>query len=148
MNDNDEKHKLWFISDNNLVLPEYLIEFQYITKQEFTNNKICFSENSYCELIDKNKDNEFITPFTIDKFKDKLNNIFNDYSKNISDEYNKKNKNKSKDMLILTANDLDRCELENVKILCCNYFKYNLSCPENKFEDSKNLNLSIQLVFI
>jgi len=26
---NDSKHKLWFILDNNLVLPEYMVEFEY-----------------------------------------------------------------------------------------------------------------------
>lgn len=28
----DPKHKMWFILDNNLVLPEYLVEFEYVLK--------------------------------------------------------------------------------------------------------------------
>ena len=28
--ENDPKHKLWFVMDNNLVLPEYLAEFEYV----------------------------------------------------------------------------------------------------------------------
>ena len=30
MKNDDPKHKLWFIFDNNLVLPEYLVEFDYV----------------------------------------------------------------------------------------------------------------------
>ena len=29
--ENDSKQKLWFVFDNALVLPEYLVEFDYIT---------------------------------------------------------------------------------------------------------------------
>lgn len=28
----DPKHKLWYFMDNNLVLPEYLVEFDYILR--------------------------------------------------------------------------------------------------------------------
>ena len=28
--ESDHKHKLWFIMDNNLVLPEYFAEFEYV----------------------------------------------------------------------------------------------------------------------
>ena len=27
---NDNKNKMWFISENSLVLPEYLVDFDYI----------------------------------------------------------------------------------------------------------------------
>ena len=27
--DQDSKHKMWFIFDNNIILPEYMIEFNY-----------------------------------------------------------------------------------------------------------------------
>jgi hypothetical protein len=30
MKDNDIKHKIWFIMDSNLILPEYFVEFDYI----------------------------------------------------------------------------------------------------------------------
>jgi len=28
--ESDAKHKLWYVMDNNLVLPEYLVEFAYV----------------------------------------------------------------------------------------------------------------------
>jgi hypothetical protein len=27
--DEDSKHKMWFIFDNDIILPEYLVEFDY-----------------------------------------------------------------------------------------------------------------------
>ena len=30
--ESDPKHKLWFVLDNHLVLPEYLAEFEYVSK--------------------------------------------------------------------------------------------------------------------
>jgi hypothetical protein len=32
--ESDPKHKLWFVMDNSLVLPEYLVEFNYILDSE------------------------------------------------------------------------------------------------------------------
>lgn len=37
--ESDPKHKIWFVIDNNLVLPEYLVEFNYILSNE-NQNKI------------------------------------------------------------------------------------------------------------
>ncbi len=31
--ENDQKQRMWFVLDNALVLPEYLVEFEYITTQ-------------------------------------------------------------------------------------------------------------------
>jgi len=45
---NEEKHKLWFIFDNSLVLPEYLVEFQYSTKYEMNNRMITFGSETIC----------------------------------------------------------------------------------------------------
>ena len=35
MKDNESKHKVWFIMDSNLILPEYLIEFDYLMYSNF-----------------------------------------------------------------------------------------------------------------
>ena len=35
MKDNDNKHKIWFIMDSNLILPEYFVEFDYIMNTDF-----------------------------------------------------------------------------------------------------------------
>jgi len=29
--ENDQKQRMWFVLDNALVLPEYLVEFEYIS---------------------------------------------------------------------------------------------------------------------
>jgi len=29
--ENDQKQRMWFVLDNALVLPEYLVEFEYVT---------------------------------------------------------------------------------------------------------------------
>jgi hypothetical protein len=35
MKDNESKHKVWFIMDSSLILPEYLIEFDYLMFSNF-----------------------------------------------------------------------------------------------------------------
>lgn len=42
--ENDPRHKLWFFLDNNLVLPEYLIEFDYIQKNILQNKIADFGD--------------------------------------------------------------------------------------------------------
>ena len=49
MFNNDQKHKLWFILDNNLVLPEYMVEFEYQQKKE-TNNNLIKVGDTLCQL--------------------------------------------------------------------------------------------------
>lgn len=132
----DEKHKLWFIYDNNLVLPEYLIEFNYTMKSELTNKRLNFGNNTDLCFAD-NENEEFITSINMEKYKDNINLIFDNYVKQISEIYNEKNFSKKKGILLLNSNDLERCELDNLKILCLNYFKYSLFCHDNKFKNFK-----------
>ena len=35
MKDNESKHKVWFIMDSSLILPEYLVEFDYLMNCNF-----------------------------------------------------------------------------------------------------------------
>ena len=35
MKDNDSKHKIWFVMDSNLILPEYFVEFDYLMNTNF-----------------------------------------------------------------------------------------------------------------
>lgn len=35
MKDNESKHKVWFIMDSSLILPEYLVEFDYLMSCNF-----------------------------------------------------------------------------------------------------------------
>lgn len=41
--DTESKHKLWFVMDNNLVIPEYLVEYDYILKDSNQNKVADFS---------------------------------------------------------------------------------------------------------
>ena len=38
--DSESRHRMWFIFDNNLILPEYLIEFDYQLFCNLNNEKI------------------------------------------------------------------------------------------------------------
>ena len=40
MGDSTQKHKLWFVLDKNLILPEYLVEFEYTHLKNFDNKLI------------------------------------------------------------------------------------------------------------
>ena len=42
--DAESKHKLWFVMDNNLVIPEYLVEYDYILKDPNQSKIADFSE--------------------------------------------------------------------------------------------------------
>jgi hypothetical protein len=42
--DAESKHKLWFVMDNNLVIPEYLVEYDYVLKDPNQSKVADFSE--------------------------------------------------------------------------------------------------------
>lgn len=37
--ENDQKQRLWFVFDNALVLPEYLVEFDYVANKNQMNHE-------------------------------------------------------------------------------------------------------------
>ena len=43
--ENAANHKMWFVLDNNLVLPEYLVEFEYVRKNPNQNKIADFGEH-------------------------------------------------------------------------------------------------------
>lgn len=53
----EPKHKLWFIIDKNLVLPEYLVEFEYVMEKQ--SNKL-YEFGEEIGFI-KSENDEFIT---------------------------------------------------------------------------------------
>ena len=55
----DPKHKLWFIMDNNLVLPEYFAEFEYVMQSPLQGKLADFG--SAIGILE-NEDDEFIIP--------------------------------------------------------------------------------------
>ena len=44
LKEGDAKHKLWFVLDNSLVLPEYLVEFEYIQNSSKAKKMTDFGE--------------------------------------------------------------------------------------------------------
>lgn len=57
--ENDPKHKLWFVLDNNLVLPEYFAEFEYVMASPLQNKVADFGT---ALGVLENEDDDFITP--------------------------------------------------------------------------------------
>ena len=53
---------MWFVLDNNLVLPEYLVEFDYILANNNQNKIADFGD--HIGVLD-NPDDEFISPKNI-----------------------------------------------------------------------------------
>jgi hypothetical protein len=48
--DDSSKHRLWFIHDHTLILPEYLIYFNYETKEETQSIQSCYIGNTLLTL--------------------------------------------------------------------------------------------------
>ena len=67
-------HKMWFVMDHNLVIPEYLVEYEYILNNENQNRVADFNDS--VALLETN-DDEFISPKNIATFEKDLNNIYN-----------------------------------------------------------------------
>lgn len=63
-----------FFLDNNLVLPEYLVEFDYILRNNLQSKIADFGDN--IGVLD-NMEDEFISPKNIDIYKSEINNIYN-----------------------------------------------------------------------
>jgi len=73
----DPNHKIWFIHDHHLILPEYLIEFEYA--QDLPNGDNVFQFGEKLAFLEK-KDGEFLTPNNYDDYKGIINEIFNELS--------------------------------------------------------------------
>lgn len=79
--DNSRLHKMWFVMDNNLVIPEYLVEYDYILKNPNQNRVADF--NDTIALLETN-DDEFISAKNINTFEKDINNIYNTLVEEIS----------------------------------------------------------------
>lgn len=113
-----------FFLDNNLVLPEYLVEFDYILRNNLQSKIADFGDN--IGVLD-NMEDEFISPKNIDIYKSEINNIYN----TLCDEINNYQFENIEDLnhpnLSIKAQDLERAEINTMKITLLNYFKYCLS---------------------
>lgn len=72
---------MWFVMDHNLVIPEYLVEYDYILKNPNQNRVADF--NDTIALLETN-DDEFISPRNIGTFEKDVNNIYNTLVEEIS----------------------------------------------------------------
>lgn len=118
----DSKHKLWFILDNNLVLPEYLVEFEYVHTHAIQ-SKIADFGDQICIL--DNEEDEFISPQNIEQHKPTLNSTYdalteeaNNYQFANIDEYQNYD---------IKAIDLERSDVSALKPQLINFLKYSLS---------------------
>ena len=106
------------------MLPEYLVEFDYVLKNQNQNKIADFGDT--VTILD-NPDDEFISPKNIQIYKSELNNIYN----TLCDEINAYQFENLEDLkhpnLEIKAQDLDRADITSIKTNRLNYFKYCLS---------------------
>jgi len=72
--DNESRDKLWFYLDNNIVQPEYIVEFDYVVESKFQNNVGDFGD--CVGLLESNSD-EFISPKNSVTYVKDINEIYN-----------------------------------------------------------------------
>ncbi|CAD8156657.1 unnamed protein product [Paramecium octaurelia] len=120
--ENDQKHKLWFVLDNNLILPEYFAEFEYVMQSPLQ-NKIADFGSALGVL--ESEDDDFINPANFNKYKDNINDLYNQLAEDLN-SYQFENLEEYP-TYELKAQDLDRSECASLKPALVNYFKYCLS---------------------
>ena len=126
----DEKHKLWFIEDRGLVLPEYLVEFGYVRREEVEGKETVFG-GARSRL---GKD-VFVNGWNFEKLKGGFNDEFESLCRSVSEKSKDAKLMESKiSEGILTVGELERCELDHLKIPSFNYLRY---CLEK--EDKNNI---------
>ena len=122
--ESESREKMWFVMDNNLVIPEYLVEYDYVLDNPNQNKVADF--NDTVALLETN-DDEFISAKNIATYQKDINNIYNALVEEISSYQFESIDEKNNANLEIQANELDRFDLGSIKILLVNYFKYCLS---------------------
>lgn len=79
--DNSRLHKMWFVMDHNLVIPEYLVEYDYVLGNPNQNRVADFTDT--VALLETN-DDEFISAKNIKTYEKDVNNIYNTLVEEIS----------------------------------------------------------------
>jgi hypothetical protein len=72
--ENESREKMWFVMDNNLVIPEYLVEYDYVLDNPNQNKVADFTDTV---ALLETKDDEFISAKNITTFLKDMNNIYN-----------------------------------------------------------------------
>ena len=115
---------MWFVMDNNIVIPEYLVEYDYVLNNPNQNKVADFNDNV---AILETKDDDFISPKNIGTFQKDINNIYNALVEEISTYQFESVDDRNNTNLEVQANELDRFDLGILKVNLINYFKYCLS---------------------
>lgn len=127
---------MWFVMDHNLVIPEYLVEYEYILKNPNQNRVADFNDS--IALLETN-DDEFISPKNITTYEKDLNNIYNTLVDEVSSYQFESIDEKNNPNLEIQAIDLDRFDIGTLKVMLINYFKYCLSRSNLYYELNENL---------
>lgn len=134
--ESEGREKMWFVMDNNLVIPEYLVEYDYVLDNPNQNKVADFGET--VGLLET-ADDEFISAKNIKTFQKDLNTIYNTLVEEISSYQFESIDDKNGQNLEIPANELDRFDLGTIKVMLVNYFKYCLSRSPNLYELNENL---------
>ena len=79
--ESQSREKMWFVMDNNLVIPQYLVEYDYVLDNPNQNKVADFGQT--VALLQTN-DDEFISAKNITTFLKDMNNIYNALVEEIS----------------------------------------------------------------
>jgi hypothetical protein len=79
--ESEGREKMWFVMDNNLVIPEYLVEYDYVL-DNLNQNKVADFGDTVALL--ETKDDEFISAQNITTFQKDINKIYNALVEEIS----------------------------------------------------------------
>jgi len=78
LKEGDAKHKLWFILDNALVQPEFLVEFEYVQDNPKLNKITDFGD-----LLGYIDGDDFLTANNVAEYRDNLNDIYSSHYEEI-----------------------------------------------------------------
>ena len=133
--DNESRDKLWFYLDNNIVQPEYIVEFDYVVDNKFQNNVSDFGD---CVALLESNSDEFISPKNSGTYLKDINEIYNRLVEEVSNYQFENIEEDSHPNLEIQAIDLDRMDIGSIKIMLANYFKYCFSRSEAFYELNPN----------
>lgn len=123
--------------DNNLVIPEYLVEYDYVLNNPNQDKVADF--NDTVALLETT-DDEFISPKNIGTFAKEINNIYDTLVEEVSSyRFESADEGKNNQNLQIEAVELDKLAIGTLKVMLINYFKYSLSRSNLYYELNENM---------
>lgn len=135
MKSNESRHKMWFYLDNNIVQPEYIVEFDYVVDNPLQNHVADFGD---CAALLQNVADEFISPKNISTYSKDINEIYNQLVQEVNNYQFENIEEDGHPNLEIQAIDLDRIDIGSIKIMLANYFKYCFSRSDSYYELNPN----------